>query len=89
MNVYRYEVPVDNRWHEIELSGPVLHVASRHGDARLVHFWAVNGQGLPYLYRFRVFGTGMEIPGSADYTGTAICEPYVWHLFRQAVSVPL
>lgn len=38
--VYRYEVPVDDRWHEITIGcdTPILHVASRH--APVVEFWA-------------------------------------------------
>jgi hypothetical protein len=82
MNVYRYEVPVDDAWHDVTLSGPVVHVASRNGDHRTVHFWALAGTGTPFTARLRVFGTGHPVPDEAVYRGTAICEPLVWHLFE-------
>ena len=85
MNVYRYEVPVDDTWHDITLTGPILHVASHYGDIGTVHFWALAGVGSPYTARLRVYGTGHPIPLDAVYRGTAIAEPLVWHLFEQDV----
>lgn len=83
MNVYRYEVPVDDEWHDIGLSGPVVHVACRGGDYKKVHIWALAGAGAPYTARLRIFGTGHDIPGNAYYRGTVIAEPLVWHLFEE------
>ena len=55
-HVFRYSVPVDDRWHTLGLSGAVLHVACRQPD--VVEVWALNTGG-PELPRvFRVFGTG-------------------------------
>lgn len=82
MNVFRYEVPVDDTWHDITLTGPILHVASRN-YLKVVYFWALAGVGSPYTARLRVYGTGHPIPLDAVYRGTAIAEPLVWHLFEQ------
>jgi len=83
MNVYRYEVPVDDTWHDITLTGPIVHVTSRQGDVRTVHFWALAGLGSPYTASLRVYGTGHQVPLDATYRGTAISEPLVWHLFER------
>ncbi len=84
MRVFRYEVPVDDSWHEVRLSGPVVHVACRNGDPRTVHFWALEGAGTRWTARLRVFGTGHDVPPDTVYRGTAIAGPLVWHLFERA-----
>ena len=84
MKVYRYEVPVDDSWHDVELSGPIVKVACRNGVRSVVHVWALAGVGTPYIARLRLFGTGHEVPDDIMYRGTAIAEPLVWHLFEDA-----
>lgn len=90
--IYRYEVPVDDRWHIITLTGDVLHVAARKPD--LVELWAVANQDPPDKHRYRVFGTGHPLPGKVETTathgplvhvGTALAADgrLVWHLFEQ------
>jgi hypothetical protein len=32
--------------------------------------------------RFRIFGTGHDIPDGFGYVGTAFDEPWVWHVFE-------
>lgn len=83
MRIYRYEVPVDGSRHDLELTGPILHVSCRNGDPRIVHIWALEGVSQPSSRRLRVFGTGHEIPEDYSYVGTAVCEPLVWHLLEQ------
>ena len=84
MRVLRYEVPVDDAWHEISLTGPVVHVACRNGVRDVVHAWALADVGTAYTARLRVFGTGQDVSLDTVYRGTAIAEPLVWHLFEQA-----
>ena len=38
--IYRYEVPVDDEPHPIELSGDIVHVGCR--DPKTVEFWALS-----------------------------------------------
>lgn len=47
-------------------------------------FWALVDDTQPKEEReFRVFGTGHEIDVPVDwYVGTAICGPFVWHVFE-------
>jgi hypothetical protein len=86
--VYRYVVPVNDAAHDIELTGPIVHVASR--DHRLVEFWAIAGENEPMVRTFQVFGTGGPLPYNAAYIGTTLAasqDQLVWHLFELLVGV--
>jgi hypothetical protein len=81
--IYRYEVPVDDRWHRIDLTGPVVHVASRSPE--IVEFWAIHDDALPTTaVPFRVYGTGhpIERREALRYVGSALAAGgrLVWHL---------
>jgi hypothetical protein len=81
--IHRYEVPVDDRWHDLPLSGSVLHVASR--DPRVVEVWALHTSGTEVTRTFRVFGTGQPLPaGPLRHVGTALASggQLVWHLME-------
>lgn len=86
--VFRHEVPVDDQWHEFELTGPILHVATRHYDR--VEFWTIADLGGPVRVRtFRVFGTGQPLPDDAAiYIGSAFTPSrnLVWHVFERDVT---
>lgn len=81
--IYRYEVPVDDRWHEIVGCGTPIHVDCR--DPRTVEFWAWRRDDLPARH-FRVYGTGQPITDGTRYHGTAIAPggQLVWHLIETA-----
>lgn len=76
--VYRYEVPVDDRWHAFDLTGDVLHVGARRIEA--VEFWALHQPGPARRYEFRVFGTGHPLDGGR-HVGSVVHPLLVWHLF--------
>lgn len=80
--IYRYEIPVDDRWHAVDLSGPIVHVASR--SMHSVELWAVHGEQPATRRGFRVYGTGHPIPGDATHVGTTIPPggQLVWHLLE-------
>jgi hypothetical protein len=81
--IYRYEVPVDDDVHPIELSGKILHVGCR--DPRTVEFWALHSGGPTVERVFCVVGTGHPIPdGWTKLVGTAIAPGghLVWHLLE-------
>lgn len=84
MRVFRYEIPVDDQVHEFELTGPVLHVASRH--RAVVEFWAEFRGDLPVEKRaFQVYGTGHYVNDDATYQGSAFdasTNQLVWHLYE-------
>lgn len=80
--IYRYEVPVDDRWHPLQLSGSILHVACR--NPRAVEVWALHVDGPTVTRSFRVYGTGHPLPPGIEYIGTAIAPggQLVWHLIE-------
>lgn len=82
--IYRYQVPVDDEVHAIQISGPVLYVACR--DHRVVEFWAENGHE---EREFIVVGTGHPLPVGFEHVGTAISPAgtLVWHLMVRSLPV--
>ena len=86
--IYRYEVPVDDQWHDLELFGIILHVASRSADT--VEVWAVREEGgLHTFSTVRVFGTGHPYPDDGEWLGTALApHGLVWHLIEIPRSSP-
>lgn len=77
--IFRFEVPVDDRWHEITGCSTPLHVGCR--DPRVVEFWAWQRDDLPARH-LRVYGTGHPIPDGTHYRGTATAPGggLIWHL---------
>ncbi|MDX2838014.1 hypothetical protein PV377_03170 [Streptomyces ipomoeae] len=80
--IYRYEVPVDDRWHPLQLSGRIVHVDCR--DVHAVEVWAIHTNDLPETRTFRVYGTGHTLPPDVQHVGTAIAPggQLVWHLIE-------
>lgn len=81
--MFRYTVPVDDRWHEIPAAGPVVAVATDGDDT--VEFWAEDAGPLSRSLRyFRVFGTGHPLPANARWVGTCprTLSGLVWHLYE-------
>jgi hypothetical protein len=79
--VYRYEVPVDDRWHRISGCMRPLHVGCRKAD--VVEFWTYECASGSDEYR--VYATGQPIEESVYYAGTVISPGgnLVWHLMRR------
>ena len=91
--VLRHEVPVDDEWHGIALSGPILHIATR--DPRKVEIWSLHNPDEQERVRvLRVFGTGHALSSdTAAHVGSTVTPDgmLVWHLFersRNAVPNP-
>jgi len=89
--IFRYEVPVDDRWHVVELrGGEVLHVATRERPD-VVEFWALHDERQPSRKpSFLVIGTRQPVPPDATYQGTALAADgrLVWHLFERTPERP-
>lgn len=84
--IYRYEVPVDDRWHPLQLSGRIVHVDCR--NPRVVEVWAfrTDDTEAAEVRSLRVFGTGQPLPPDVQHVGTAIAPggQLVWHLIETA-----
>lgn len=84
-HVYRTAIPVDDQWHTLYLSGPIVHVATRGED--YIEVWHIDdtSNGKPVGRAFRVVGTGHALaPALATHVGTAVTPSgnLVWHLFE-------
>jgi len=86
--IYRYEVPVDDRWHEVALYGDPIHVDCR--QLNIVEFWAIHCEArdsVPTWTRsFMVVGTGHELPPDYWRTWGSVIAPgglLVWHLIER------
>jgi hypothetical protein len=91
--IYRYEVPVDDQWHELKLWGNPQAVNCR--DPRVVEFWCRHPVAnalvdFDIARSFIVIGTGHRVPVDARYWGTAIAPggQLVWHLLEAKFGVP-
>jgi len=84
--VYRTEIPVDDRVHDLKLTGPILHVASR--NYHVVEVWHLHDDEQPAtVLPVRVYGTGHQLGDEVDeFLGTALAAGghLVWHLFKVA-----
>lgn len=84
--IYRYEVPVDDRFHQFALCGDPLGVGLRRPS--VVEFWALHDPGeTPQQRLFTVVGTGHPLPASfAQHWGFAYDRggSLVWHLIEVA-----
>ncbi len=87
--MFRYEVPIDDQPHTLQLSGtvtPVRAVAVATRSAGWVmEFWHEHDRGLSSAPRtFQVFGTGHRLPDRpAQWQGTAArVEGLVFHLYE-------
>jgi hypothetical protein len=80
--IFRYEVPVDDRAHMVELGGEPLAVGCRQAD--VVEFWALEPAHSRNRRFFIVVGTGHPIDGAFHYWGTAVAPggQLVWHLLE-------
>lgn len=78
--IWRYEIPVDDRWHPLQLSGRIVHVGCRNMHA--VELWALHTDQPTVTRTVGVYGTGQALPDNVQHLGTAIAPggQLVWHL---------
>lgn len=62
--IFKYSVPVDDEWHNVELSGKIVHVDSL--EYGVIHFWAYHSEGFDGVRRFKAFRTGEELPADVN-----------------------
>jgi hypothetical protein len=97
MRVLKTEIPVDDRWHDVEI-GSILQVGSQYPDVVAI-WWMQSESDLIRSRRLRVYGTGQDIEMLAEPTvlrpyyqspvwvGTAVVPQHllVWHLFEDVL----
>lgn len=84
--VRRYEIPVDDQVHTLELTNPPLAVAAKSTGfaAYAVELWSeFNAERALRPVRFTVIGTGHPVPVRAEWVGTCDrLDGLVWHLYE-------
>ncbi len=83
--IYRFAVPVDGEWHEIEGCGTPIHIGCRRADELEFWAWSMPGQG---PRTFKVVGTGHPVDEPVRYRGTAMAPggDLIWHLLERCES---
>jgi hypothetical protein len=86
--IHRYEIPVDDRWHYLNLPRGLQHVACRRTTTVEIWAYAASPGDAPSWRQFRVYGTGQPMPIASVHIATAICPggDLVWHLVENACT---
>ncbi len=84
--VWKYEVPLDDEWHDMPFSpNRIVHVGAQ---SAAVVVWAerfdTDDDPLrePTCCPLKVFGTGSTIPAGCEHVGSVIVGAFVWHVYR-------
>lgn len=81
--VYRHEIPVDDQWHTLPLTGAVLHAAARHA-VDVVEIWTLHTGGPPVDRAFRIYGTGHPFHPDDTHHKVALAPGgLVWHVIER------
>jgi len=84
--IFRYEVPIDGKTHEIRLASDPVFIFCR--SLLTIEFWVIDRSDGPERSRFfTVIGTGSDMPPNGTYVGTAVAPDgaYVWHLIEEGL----
>lgn len=86
--VWKFDVPLDDRWHLLQLPAPAKVVQVATLKPGTVNLWVevTPDSGDIFEQRFRVYGTGQPIPNERVYVGTAFDSPFVWHVYAEAAA---
>lgn len=84
--IYRYLIPINDRWQTLSLSGDIVHVGCRH--LGLVEVWAYVTGDDPVDRAFRVFEDGQTIPPAATGHAGTVIDPdgIAFHLIEHEPS---
>lgn len=77
--IWKYEVPVDDRNHDVPAR--VVHVAPAEDRVDAIQVWCEVDDETLHTMPHRVFGTGQPVPIEYEYRGSVQAGPFVWHLY--------
>lgn len=88
--VFRYEIPLDDKWHPLPPGKP-LHVEVGRKLPGRGEIWMEVRSEMPETptHQYRVFGTGHTIPDTfqeIEFVGTARNDPFMWHFYRREIA---
>ena len=83
--IWKYEVPIDGDWHDIEIpaNGLIVHVGQQQVVDHVCFWVHVTIDNTKVSRSFRVFGTGEHTEGISVHRGSVLSGVLVWHLLEQ------
>lgn len=80
--IWKYRLPiVDEQTLSVPSSYRLLHVDNQKG---LLCLWLEVDPSYEKIgIKIAIAGTGGPVPKSAIYIGTAVCDPFVWHVYQK------
>jgi hypothetical protein len=83
--IFKYPVPVDDLMHTHSI--PAGSVVCYVGQQGCPCIWIEVDTSMDRVERrFQIFGTGHPVPDGFIYVGTALDEPFVWHVFEKVTE---
>lgn len=82
--VYKYPIPLLKGEATHEMQGKILYVGVQKASPGHVCVWAEYDQDAePVETSLFVIGSGHPIVYDGEYVGSAVDEPFVWHVYRK------
>lgn len=85
--IWKYAIAAGEEVEQLWAPGTkIVHAYSHPNDPTKMCFWvehdpALAGTGRAVTLKF--FGTGHDIPDGYSHVGSAVCGPFVWHLYAR------
>lgn len=79
---YPLEAPFVARTHQIPREAEIVHVGADPGGEGVALWCRVQNDQARVTRRFVYIGTADDFPENARYVGSAIVDPYAWHVFE-------
>ena len=78
--VYKYKF--GNEADTINIKAAGIALVAQQGDDLYPTVWAEHASEGEQVFDLMIFGTGKNIPFGFEHIGSAICGPFVWHVYR-------
>jgi len=80
--IYKYDFPDDTSVMRLPLCDPKVLLVASQGPTRFPTVWIEHELlGTPSLLTLEVFGTGHMVSDDMTHVGSAVCGPFVWHVY--------
>lgn len=84
-----YKYPLAEFEQNIQMPQGATILAAQMQDGRITLWAACDPCNESEARKFRVIGTGGDLPDGFEYVGTVQSGPYVWHVFEDFTSAPI
>ncbi|MGW9021281.1 DUF7352 domain-containing protein [Leucobacter chromiiresistens] len=84
--IFRYEIPVDDDFHEVPVGTIVLATPHRRLGHGWVEVWVLHAPEESEVVELTVVGTGHPVPPNLKHEHSVRADPLVWHIFSAEVA---